>query len=136
MTERLKGWQKISIIMSVVWVVYISYAAILNYTENKNFIDATAPFCTTLKEPFVSWHDLKTNNPITVYKKGEPALSCRILEERVKLLREQFLNGEISPEVQFEYVIFIAFIVIPVVIFWYVAYWVSGWIMAGYKEGI
>lgn len=134
--ERLNGWQRLGVIVSGGWIVFILVILINTYTEVDGFEEATSGFCPSLREPFVAWVDAKTNEKISVYRPGESSLNCGVIADRAKKLRESFLKDEITPELSIQYTALVGAIVVPVVLFWLSAYflvWVVRWVTVGFR---
>ena len=132
----LNGWQRLGIIASLGWMVFIFALLGSTYSQIDNFDKATSGFCPRLSEPFVTWVDVKKNKEISIYRPGETSLNCRVISDRAKALRELYLRGEITPEMNIQYVNLVGAITVPIVLLWLSAYfliWVVKWVIVGFR---
>lgn len=92
--------------------------------------------CPQLWKDFCSWHDSKTGDKLSLRRQGEKPASCEKLRDRATDLKTKYLRGDIKPELKVNNVEVFVAIVIPVIMFWIIAYtlvWIVKWVKAGFR---
>lgn len=135
MKTRLNGWQRIGIIISILWCFFISGTVFYEYSGN-NFEEDLSGMCPHLWKDFCSWHDSKTDDKLSLLIEGEKSVVCETLRARATDLKTKYLRGDIKPELKVDYAGVLLAIILPVVIFWIITYslvWVVKWVRAGFR---
>ena len=72
------------------------------------------------------WHDMKTRRELILYREGEQALRCDVLEHRAKLLAAGAKLGVIEPQLKLKARALSLWIVLPYLLFAGLSYLVWG----------
>ena len=134
---RTNGWQRIGVILSVVWAVYIVVSAINEYNQPANFSGELQGACPTLSvQTYVRWYDEKTGATISSFRNGERSLDCDVAAERAKSLLAQQARGTILPARAIKFGQVIMSVLVPVAVSWvfvYLLIWLFKWVRAGFR---
>lgn len=138
--NRPDGWQRIGVLLSLGWAIYLCVITNNQYTTIGEFDDGLHSLCPSVDvKPFVRWYDAKTNNPITIFHSGEKSLNCMVTSERADLLLKQTSAGKIVPTKMVMYGQLAVAIIIPVALFWLCSYLVIAlyrWVSNGFRKNV
>ena len=134
---RLNGWQRLGVIISVCWSIFVLGATAVEYSEIRDFEDQTRKFCPSLRYTMFEWKNDITGDVMTPYFPGEKGLSCGELKMRVSLMVDAYLNDKTAPSLKLKPFNLAAVIVVPVIVFWVLVYLLTGavkWVAVGFKK--
>ncbi|MEW6426499.1 MAG: hypothetical protein AB1568_00545 [Thermodesulfobacteriota bacterium] len=136
MKTRLNGWQRIGIIISILWCFFIFGSVLYSYSDN-DFEEDLSGMCPQLWKDFCSWHNSKTGEKLSLRIEGEKRVACETLMARATELKTKYLRGDIKPELRVDYAEVLLAIFLPVIIFWITTYtlvWIVKWVRAGFSN--
>jgi len=136
---KLNGWQRLGVVFSLGWVLFVSGFVAEEYAVANTFEEALSGACPTLSgRSLVQWHDSRTGKRISIYAEGERSINCKEATDRAMSLRQQSAQGQIEPRLQIEYLSLLASIVFPILAGWILVYlvvWIFRWVKQGFKIG-
>lgn len=133
---QTNGWQRIGVILSVVWAGLIVLSAINEYSQSADFSAEMQGFCPTLSEHYVRWYDEKSGANISIFGDGEYSLNCDVAVERAKSLLAQQKRGMIVPVRSINFAQVTTTVLVPIVASWgfvYLLIWLFKWVRAGFR---
>ncbi len=138
--NRPNGWQRIGLLISIAWVVYIGIAVSSQYNGIANLYEGLHGDCPIVPTmSFVQWDDEKSGSPIDLFHSGERSLDCTVTSKRANLLLKQISDGVIIPTRSIEYGSLVAAVFFPVAIFWLLSYmiiWLLRWVRDGFRRNV
>lgn len=140
---RLNGWQRIGIVLSVLWCVLIIAFAVMVRLKTDTAEAININDCSYNVEPFYDWYDAKSGMalekrteqimPLKYKQDPQGAISCEDIRTTVD---ENFFTGNIDPVLHPRYWEITAFVLVPVALFWLLAYllvYTVKWVVMGFR---
>lgn len=154
MTFKLSGWQRIGVILSFGWAIYMVGTAISEHTAQPRFEDVVSSPCPSLSYgSFHRWYDRKTNKELVFQTFGKPmgrpvwydtpfgkrtfvSLTCGELKNLAAPLAQVAHDGQIDPALEVMYGELFLVSIVPIVLAWFAVYllvWLIRWVN-GFKR--
>jgi hypothetical protein len=138
--NRANGWQRIGLLISIAWVLYIGIAVSNQYDSIVNIHEGLHGDCPGVPAmSFVQWSDAKSGRRLDLFHSGERSLDCTVTSKRANLLLKQISDGVIIPTRSIEYGPLVAAMFFPVAIFWLLSYmliWLFKWVRDGFRRNV
>jgi hypothetical protein len=138
MSQRLNGWQRIGIVLSVCWIAFILLVVARGLMEVKDFDeDLTGPCPNLSIGAFLQWNDAQDGGRLSIRQDEETSVGCSELAERAAVFKEARNRGIIEPVKAVQWPKVLLAMVLPIAASWliaYVIYWTYRWIRAGFKS--
>jgi hypothetical protein len=136
MKFRPNGWQRIGIIISILWILFIVGCWANSYANMQDFDSLTYQSFPPFDQSFNCWVYSNNNKIISIYRSGDNGLTPKDAFERSAQLRVDHQNGLINPLLKIKYDQIIISIIFPIFLFWFFSYltvWITRWIAAGFR---
>jgi hypothetical protein len=144
---RLNGWQRIGVVISAVWLIFVVYAVFHNYQRANVFDVYSDKKCAYDEAPFFSWYDDATGQPLSDYafdaKLLGPAKSSTNVpagflacDDVAKAIDDRVASGSIVPYLHLNYGYALQVALAPIIIFWtvvYVVVFTFKWVVRGFR---
>jgi len=135
--SKLNGWQRIGIVISVAWALFVNALWLYEHMSIQSFSDEMAEGHNATVERFwVSWTDGRTGKPLTIFQAGERLLSSNVMDQRATSLQRAAAEGKIHPELRVHWILVTVAILVPIAAFWLASYffvWLIHWIIRGFR---
>ncbi|AMO23986.1 hypothetical protein GCM10027034_19070 [Ramlibacter solisilvae] len=137
--HRLNGWQRIGIVLSVAWAVFLAGVTVVDLNSTFNEELERWKGCPRLgPHHFATWEDAKTGKPITLHEDGEKRVSCFVVQQRAAALLRDAGAGLIEPRMTVMSSQLAFAVLVPVAAVWLLVYLVvelTRWVLDGFRKG-
>ncbi|MFN7952080.1 MAG: hypothetical protein U0610_10170 [bacterium] len=111
----LTGWQRIYVVLSAVWLIFVSGQVVSELTTSsfaRDFHDG----CDSQSHLYFRWFDSKTHRRLSLWRDGEFSVNCAVLQQRADQMTSEARAGTIEPYMKLRGDVLILALIVPAMV--------------------